>query len=274
MKRLKSIVTVMLVLLTLLVISTNVQAVEAEDFRGLQTLEIVTPAGEYKTGDTITFVATFANNIAGYTGITQSLKIKFSESNTEGYMAVGTAVDNKITYQYTITEQDKGTLTLKMYSIKTLTGEGSTKTNNFDNDVVIKVNVPKTPTIVNWTDSKNVKITIENSETHNMLFSGLEEKEYYYAYITNGKKAPVVAESGGRPDNYTYAIYGKEGKYGVTNLLEKSGDIYVWIYQSKMIDGDYQNKCIVSECKIERPAQKPLGSRITAYISNEATQTF
>lgn len=76
----------------------------------------VAPVKEYyKSGDIVKVVATFSENIE--TSTAPELVLEFSESgNAKGNVSVAAKSGNKITYTYTITNEDKGTLSVKGYS--------------------------------------------------------------------------------------------------------------------------------------------------------------
>lgn len=72
----------------------------------------------YKIGDKITIIATFDENIENTEKDSiPELALQFSESgNAKGTVSKGTINGNKITYTYTITEGDTGTLSIKGFS--------------------------------------------------------------------------------------------------------------------------------------------------------------
>lgn len=106
----------------------------------------------YKEGDTVTVVATFSENIENTTKV-PILALQFSESgNAKGTISTGEKSGNKITYTYTITAEDMGTLSVKGFSGTALDAAGNetivTK-RNLNGDTIIADT--KSPTLVGIT---------------------------------------------------------------------------------------------------------------------------
>lgn len=91
---------------------------------------------KYRTGDKITVIATFDENITGLPKLT----LQFSESGDAKGEITGTLEGNKITYTYTITDEDEGTLSVKGFS-GTVTDEAGNVTivtkRTLDGDTII-----------------------------------------------------------------------------------------------------------------------------------------
>lgn len=276
----------------------KVQAVEAADLEKLQKLEIVTSAGEYKTGDTITFRATFENDIAGIT-TTGSLKISFSESKIDREIFHGTSVNNTITYQYTIQEKDKGTLTFKMYSIKALTeSNGSVKTDKFDNDVVINVNVAATPSVTptpepsatpspepsttpnpteDFTDFSKVEISLTRESdiyTHIQIKNvSLKKDHNYYVKIGANKQIDITSENSDSALNE----YKDEGICRTTapinKYMELNQDIYVSVLERYVENGEIKSKIVIDGQKLEKLNEPKFANAFFAtFMSHSGTQ--
>ena len=103
----------------------------------------------YKTGDKVTIVATFTENIKGETvnGAEKlpTLALKFSESgNAKGSVSEPIKDGNKITYTYTIQAGDEGTLSVSGFSGKVIDVAGNetivTK-RTLDGDTIIADNI-------------------------------------------------------------------------------------------------------------------------------------
>lgn len=95
----------------------------------------------YKAGDTVTIVATFTENIGEKTTTVPTLALQFSESgNAKGQVSTGETEGNKITYTYTITEDDMGLLSVKGFTGQVIDAAGNktivTK-RNLDGDTII-----------------------------------------------------------------------------------------------------------------------------------------
>ncbi len=259
----------------------KVQAAEPADLETLQKLEIVTPAGEYKTGDTISFKATFEKDIAGLT-TTGSLKIGFSESKQEREIFSNTAVNNTVTYQYTIKEEDKGTLTFKMYSIKALTASnGSVKTDGFDNNVVIKANVAEVPSPTptptdGFTDFSKAQISLVKDGQANAKIQvknvQLNENHTYYIKIGSSKEIEIT-------QNNNDAVLSKSKEDGVyyssssiNKYVELNQDIYMSILEY-YYDNESKSKIVIEGKKLERFAQPKYADAFFAtFMAKDGTQ--
>lgn len=125
----------------------------------------------YKTGDNISVVATFDENIEGATA--PILTLQFSESgNAKGSVSAGTIAGNKITYTYKITDKDKGTLSVRAFSGTVLDVAGN------ETEVVRKV--LDSNTIIADTDAPTlVEITaIAPNFEYDELLQGEDKKRY------------------------------------------------------------------------------------------------
>ena len=98
--------------------------------------EISNVKEKYKVGEKVTVVATFDENITGLPKLT----LQFSESGDAKGEITGTLEGNKITYTYTITDGDEGTLSVKGFS-GTVTDEAGNITvvtkRTLDGDTII-----------------------------------------------------------------------------------------------------------------------------------------
>ena len=156
----------------------------------------------------------------------------------------------------------------KVTAIKEGTAKITVKTKDGNYTATCIVTVSKNDGIV-WTDPSNIKFTV--TEDFYLKVSGLKEDGKYYGFISNGKIAPTVPDTGWI-ENENLPVTNKPG-FSISKYLEKSGDIYVWIYETQIVNNVRQNKCIIEAQKIERPALKKIGTRMKCYFLNEETST-
>lgn len=156
----------------------------------------------------------------------------------------------------------------KVTAIKEGTAKITVKTKDGNYTATCIVTVSKNDGIV-WTDPSNIKFTV--TEDFYLKVTGLKEDGKYYGFISNGKIAPTVPDTGWIK-NENLPVTNKPG-FSISKYLEKSGDIYVWIYETQIVNNVRQNKCIIEAQKIERPALKKIGTRMKCYFLNEETST-
>lgn len=156
----------------------------------------------------------------------------------------------------------------KVTAIKEGTAKITVKTKDGNYTATCIVTVSKNDGIV-WTDPSNIKFTV--TEDFYLKVTGLKEDGKYYGFISNGKIAPTVPDTGWI-ENENLPVTNKPG-FSISKYLEKSGDIYVWIYETQIVNNVHQNKCIIEAQKIERPALKKIGTRMKCYFLNEETST-
>ena len=156
----------------------------------------------------------------------------------------------------------------KVTAIKEGTAKITVKTKDGNYTATCIVTVSKNDGIV-WTNPSNIKFTV--TEDFYLKVTGLKEDGKYYGFISNGKIAPTVPDTGWI-ENENLPVTNKPG-FSISKYLEKSGDIYVWIYETQIVNNVRQNKCIIEAQKIERPALKKIGTRMKCYFLNEETST-
>ena len=144
----------------------------------------------YKVGDTVTIVATFDENIKSTTTV-PTLALQFSESgNAKGPVSTGKKDGNKITYTYTITAEDMGTLSVKGFSgtVKDAAGNETIVTKRaLDGDTVIADT--EAPTLV------GITAIAQNFEYDELLENPGETKRYGITSKTRGKNTiTIIAE--------------------------------------------------------------------------------
>lgn len=157
----------------------------------------------------------------------------------------------------------------KVTAIKEGTAKITVKTKDGNYTATCIVTVSKNDGIV-WTDPSNIKFTV--TEDFYLKVTGLKEDGKYYGFISNGKIAPTVPDTGWI-ENENLPVTNKPG-FPISKYLEKSGDIYVWIYETQIVNNVRQNKCIIEAQKIERPALKKIGTRMQCYFFNSYTGTL
>lgn len=161
----------------------------------------------------------------------------------------------------------------KVTAIKEGTAKITVKTKDGNHTATCIVTVSKNDGIV-WTDPSNIKFTV--TEDFYLKVTGLKENGEYYGFISNGKIAPTVPVTGGM-ENYDFIMSNNkngQSQRGIYKYLEKSGDVYIWIYETQIVNNARQNKCIIEAQKIERPALKKMGTRMKCYFFNEETSTY
>ena len=155
----------------------------------------------------------------------------------------------------------------KVTAIKEGTAKITVKTKDGNYTATCIVTVSKNDGIV-WTDPSNIKFTV--TEDFYLKVTGLKEDGKYYGFISNGKIEPTVPDTGWI-ENENLPVTNKPG-FSISKYLEKSGDIYVWIYETQIVNNVRQNKCIIEAQKIERPALKKIGTRMLLLIKLLDTQ--
>ena len=291
MKKFKNIMLIIALIGTILLTMTvKVKAEDVLDVSNLvETVEITSPTtGSYQTGQVITFVVTFEKEAP--TGLDmESLVIKFSES-ADKTITSGVANGKTITYQYTVEGSDKGQI--KSYDFTARKGtqifsaiadfEGNNITVNKEQGGTTK------PGEYTWTDASKIKMSLTKVETTGKYYdvvlniTGLEKNKDYYFYVVSGTTKPTVTtETNGRINNATFSITGNQNteikKTLRKDMIEKNGDIHVWIYETQKDTiniGNVVNECIVLGTKMQRPIQNKLGSRMLCYFFSNYTSSY
>lgn len=242
----------------------------------LEKIEVVSPtSGTYTTGQVITINAVYSGNVvAENESYIPSLRLKFGSSEFYGsvYISTGTIKENIIEYKHTIEDDESGELSLDGYSGYGLKDE---------NGNIIQITAPSalsgnkiSANPIKWSDTSNIDISVDDEYYLNV--KGLTELSghSYYVFITNSSKEPsITVDESNSVTNYTSYF---STKHNFKKILEKNGDIYYWVCeeQRNYETGKREQKFIVSAKKIERPAQKSLGSRMTVYITSDYTASY
>ena len=176
----------------------------------------------------------------------------------------------------TVTVKDKN---IKESCTVTITNEDSTGNTN---------NEEESQTTETWTDTSNTKIKIKKEDdtrygysitTENITYN---KESRYYIYITSGKNKPTYTTGDNNEiTDVNHVLLITNGKAGQSNgtriskVLELNGDIYAWIVESKMnSQNKYENKFILEEYKVERPALNDIGVRIKQYYFDDYTSLY
>lgn len=146
-----------------------------------------------------------------------------------------------------------------------------------------------------WTDASNITIKIvDNSITStsdiirnfDLKIDGVKninKNSNYYLYFTNGKTKPTVITydsnliKSGYYQNFTSTEMSSSYSKSLSDesILEKNGDIYAWIVESKLDSNNKrENKFILEGYKVERPALLGLGKRLEVYVDKNDSSVF
>lgn len=291
MKKLKNIVfIIILISIILLTMAVKVKAEDVLDVSNLvESVEITSPtAGSYQTGQVITFIVTFEKEAPTDLDMDE-LVIKFSES-ADKTITSGVANGKTLTYQYTIESTDKGQIASYDFTAKKGVQVFSAIAGFTGTNITVNENQggTTTPGGYTWTDASKVKMSLVKKEATGKYYdvvlnvTGLGANKDYYFYVVNGTTKPTVTtETNGRINNATFAITGNqkgELKQTLRNeVIEKSGDIHVWMYEAQRDTtnvGKVVNECIISGVKLQRPTQNKLGSRMLCYFFSDNTSSY
>lgn len=221
--------------------------------------EIYSMKGTKPTEVSVTSVSLNKSTLDNKVGETATLTATINPTN---------ATNKNVTWESDNTQIATVDTAGKVTAIKEGTAKITVKTKDGNYTATCIVTVSKNDGIV-WTDPSNIKFTV--TEDFYLKVTGLKEDGKYYGFISNGKIAPTVPDTGWI-ENENLPVTNKPG-FSISKYLEKSGDIYVWIYETQIVNNVRQNKCIIEAQKIERPALKKIGTRMKCYFLNEETST-
>lgn len=214
----------------------------------LESITVTNPkTGTYTTGEKITIVAKYTDEIEGQ----KTIQIKFGKEGMERSLK-GSIKGNTITYEYVITNEDSGKLSLINESSIQLKGS----------------EITANP--IKWTDTSKLKYTIDNNWI--LRITGIEEieKHDYFGFITNTTTEPKLKLD---TNNYVESYdFNHITDMDIVEYLERNGDIYFWIceQQRNYDTGKVEQKFILKAKKIERPKLE-LGKRIFISLIGDST---
>lgn len=278
MKKIYRIIVSIVIILAISLLPNISKAVDGEPLSSviLNGVYITSNAGEYKTGDKITFEARFSENIKKSTSSLPSLQIKIGETARTIYVSEENINGNILKFEYEIDKNEAGTVTFGNFNygedfvVLNSKDERAKVTNDvtaFKNSVELTVNSHK------WTDFSKVtcKIEINNITENYMLTFGnvkLNEKSTYKVFLTNGdEKVDIKKDEHGKVTNaYSYLQDNGNINGNVNEIIEKTGKIYVYVVeeQTDYSKGvfDYITKTVLEKTEIQRPAQRGLTQKI------------
>ena len=257
------------IIIVLLSFIPNISRAVKSDIE-VEKISVISKSGIYKTGDVLKIEVTFSGNVYKIEKYLPTLKLKFGSSTSYRSVLEGSINDNKIVYEYTIDDRDGGKLTLNEYSVSSIKDDNGNEINTSYKGQLTGNEVIANP--IEWTDTKNVSITVNNNSI--LITNGLKEipNHLYYAFITNSKQEPKIGLD--KNDYILNPTYVGREKY-IADILEKSGDIYYHICEGQMNydTGKREHKFILSK-KIERPKQHNLNSRISCHFFSDRTSIY
>lgn len=270
--------------------------------------EISNVKENYRTGEIITVVATFDEKIASLeedvTGLPK-LTLQFSESGDAKGEVTGTLEGNKITYTYTITSGDEGTLSVKGFSGTVIDEAGNitrvTK-RTLDGDTIIadtvaprlqELNITspgkgsyKAGTIVTIEAKYDEKVyALENNEIKKITESSAPTLK---VSVGNANEVEATFVGYGTTDGkvdeskliYTYTIRGEEkNEEDVVTYAGDNGEVKITKYENKenvFVCDLAGNKAILTVNqtgnKIIADTIRPNVTNITATVENPNVQ--
>lgn len=279
MKKIYQLMTAIVIALFIVLLPSMVKAADEEKTITLEGIYITSPAGEYKTGDTLKFEARFSEAIAQ--DEYETFFIKIGEVEKKVY-EIEKIDGNVIKYNYTVPDYSAGKITLSdvsdITSVKNSEGERVNVINNitsFDEDIDITVNTPE------WTDISKMEYKIEHgdgiaSRWYTMDFSNIEYKSnhtYYVFFTYNDEELMMQKDENGKIMNADGNI-DTITPLNISSIIEKTGKIYMYIVEEQ---SDYSkegnmktSKVLVQKEEITRPAQNEITKRISNIYFSES----
>lgn len=278
MKKILKINLVIIIMLCVFLCLSKVKAEEPPTFFTPISIEITNVSSDsIKTGDTINITLKSQNDTKQQLNQFPTLIIQFGngekielETTTE---ELNTAT---LEYSYKITDNDIGEL--KILSEKQVISNGTTSM-GIDNVPVNRNIIANEDKIqIEWTDFSRatfewIDYTEKSHATPSLKINNVDfNDEYsYFVYLSNDKNAITDASSlTGLSDfeDWTSFSNGVVGIRALENVIEKNGDIYIWIAEYQENEG----KVLLTAKEVERLEQLPLGKRIIGYIQNIDTK--
>lgn len=188
----------------------------------------------YKAGDIVTIIATFTENIESSN--VPTLNLQFSESgNAKAEISAGVKSGNKITYTYTITNGDVGTLSVKGFAgeVKDAAGNTTKVTKRIlDGDTIIAdTRVPNLKELKVVNPSTGVYKAGETIKIEAIYDEEIYALENNVIKLITSDSAPVLKLKFGNGAERTATAVG----YGITDGKEDRTKIE---YKYTIVDGD------------------------------------
>lgn len=278
MKKILKINLVIIIMLCVFLCLSKVKAEEPPTFFTPISIEITNVSSDsIKTGDTINITLKSQNDTKQQLNQFPTLIIQFGNGEEIELETITEELNTAtLEYSYEITDNDIGEL--KILSEKQVISNGTTSMgiNNVPVNRNIIANEDKIQ--IEWTDFSRatfewIDYTEKSHATPSLKINNVEfNDEYsYFVYLSNDKNAITDASSlTGLSDfeDWTSFSNGVVGIRALENVIEKNGDIYIWIAEYQENEG----KVLLTAKEVERLEQLPLGKRIIGYIQNIDTK--
>lgn len=278
MKKILKINLVIIIMLCVFLCLSKVKAEEPPTFFTPISIEITNVSSDsIKTGDTINITLKSQNDTKQQLNQFPTLIIQFGNGEEIELETITEELNTAtLEYSYEITDKDIGEL--KILSEKQVISNGTTSMgiNNVPVNRNIIANEDKIQ--IEWTDFSRatfewIDYTEKSHATPSLKINNVEfNDEYsYFVYLSNDKNAITDTSSlTGLSDfeDWTSFSNGVVGIRALENVIEKNGDIYIWIAEYQENEG----KVLLIAKEVERLEQLPLGKRIIGYIQNIDTK--
>ena len=278
MKKILKINLVIIIMLCVFLCLSKVKAEEPPTFFTPISIEITNVSSDsIKTGDTINITLKSQNDTKQQLNQFPTLIIQFGNGEKIELETITEELNTAtLEYSYKITDNDIGEL--KILSEKQVISNGTTSM-GIDNVPVNRNIIANEDKIqIEWTDFSRatfewIDYTEKSHATPSLKINNVDfNDEYsYFVYLSNDKNAITDASSlTGLSDfeDWTSFSNGVVGIRALENVIEKNGDIYIWIAEYQENEG----KVLLTAKEVERLEQLPLGKRIIGYIQNIDTK--
>ena len=278
MKKILKINLVIIIMLCVFLCLSKVKAEEPPTFFTPISIEITNVSSDsIKTGDTINITLKSQNDTKQQLNQFPTLIIQFGNGEEIELETITEELNTAtLEYSYEITDKDIGEL--KILSEKQVISNGTTSMgiNNVPVNRNIIANEDKIQ--IEWTDFSRatfewIDYTEKSHATPSLKINNVEfNDEYsYFVYLSNDKNAITDTSSLTGLSDFEDWISFSNGVVGIRaleNVIEKNGDIYIWIAEYQENEG----KVLLIAKEVERLEQLPLGKRIIGYIQNIDTK--
>ena len=278
MKKILKINLVIIIMLCVFLCLSKVKAEEPPTFFTPISIEITNVSSDsIKTGDTINITLKSQNDTKQQLNQFPTLIIQFGNGEEIELETITEELNTAtLEYSYKITDNDIGEL--KILSEKQVISNGTTSMgiNNVPVNRNIIANEDKIQ--IEWTDFSRatfewIDYTEKSHATPSLKINNVEfNDEYsYFVYLSNDKNAITDTSSLTGLSDFEDWISFSNGVVGIRaleNVIEKNGDIYIWIAEYQENEG----KVLLIAKEVERLEQLPLGKRIIGYIQNIDTK--